>query len=149
MHSILLTTRGASKAFRWLTKAAKDGTWVVEFKKATKDRTIAMNRTQFLWCKEAAQQRDDDTAEGYRAYCKLNFGVSILRAENDEYRDIYDRIVRPHSYEEKLELMSVPIDFPVTRLMTTKQFSEYMRQMWNHFTQLGIVLSDPLGDIGS
>src|SRR5690606_26105095 len=67
-----------------------------------KNRSIEQNKLQRLWLNEAAEQLGDDTAEGYRAYCKLHFGVPILRGENEEFREAYDKIIRPHSYEDKL-----------------------------------------------
>ena len=55
------------------------------------------------------------------AYCKLHFGVPILRRDSLEYRQKYDRIIRPMSYEQKLELMVEPFDFPVTSAMNVAQ----------------------------
>lgn len=106
-------------------------------------RTAAQNRLQRLWVNEAAEQLQDDDAEGYRAYCKLRIGVPILRAENEAFAEQYDRIVKPLPYEQKLEIMREPIDLPVTRLMTTRQKKQYLDQMWTHFTSLGVKLTDP------
>ena len=105
-------------------------------------RSIEQNRLQRLWLNEAAEQ-GDHTAEEYRAYAKLTLGVPILRAENEAFADQYDRIVKPLPYEQKLELMMEPIDFPVTRLMTSKQMSEYLNQMFRMFSEMGFRLTDP------
>ena len=110
-----------------------------------KRRSIEQNRLQRLWLNEAAEQLKEDTAEGYRAYCKLHFGVPIMRGENDEFREVYDRLIRPRDYEEKIELMRVPMDLPVTRIMTTGQKKRYLDDMWHHFTELGVQLTDPEG----
>jgi len=106
-------------------------------------RSIEQNKLQRLWVNEAAEQLQDESAEDKRAYCKLHLGVPILRMENDLFRDQYDRIVRPLPYEQKLDVMKVPIDLPVTRLMTTRQKKEYLDQMWTHFRSLGVQLTDP------
>lgn len=106
-------------------------------------RSIAQNRLQRLWLNEAAEQLQEDDAEGYRAYCKLRIGVPILRAENEDFAAQYDRIVKPLPYEQKLEIMREPIDLPVTRLMTTRQKKEYLDGMWVHFTGMGVKLTDP------
>jgi len=105
-------------------------------------RTIEQNKLQHKWLLEAEEQ-GDQTAEEYRGYCKLNFGVPILRNENELFREKYDRIIRPLPYEVKLEIMMVPLDFPVTRLMTTKQKSKYLDQQYLFFTGLGFQLTQP------
>lgn len=105
-------------------------------------RSADQNRLQRLWVNEAAEQ-GDMTAEEYRGYCKLHFGVPILRNESDEFREKYDRIIKPLPYEQKLELMMEPFDFPVTRLMTTKQKTQYLNDMYQHLRGLGFVLTEP------
>lgn len=105
-------------------------------------RSIEQNRLQRLWLNEAAEQ-GDHTAEEYRAYCKLTLGIPILRAESEDFAEAYDRLIRPMPYETKLQLMMVPHDYPVTRLMTTKQKSTYLDQMFRLFGDMGFRLTDP------
>ena len=83
------------------------------------------------------------SAEDYRAYCKAYFGVRILRAENEAFREQYDRIVRPLEYEQKLEIMKEPIDLPVTRLMTSRQKKRYLDDIYTFWTGKGFKLTDP------
>mgnify|MGYP003135696846 CR=1 FL=1 len=85
----------------------------------------------------------DQTATEYRAYCKLRFGVPILRRDSLEYRSKYDEIVRPMTYEHKLALMVEPFDFPVTSAMNVAQQSEFLDRIRDHFQELGFVLTDP------
>lgn len=110
-----------------------------------KHRSPEQNRLQRLWCNEAAEQLGDETAEEKRAYCKLHFGIPILRAELDEYCAAYDKYIRPLSYEAKLAMMAVPLDYPVTRLMTTGQKKRYLDDIWHHFTNLGVKLTPRRG----
>ena len=105
-------------------------------------RSIEQNKLQRMWMLEAADQ-GDCTAEEYRGFCKLHFGVPILRAESEKFRELYDRLIRPASYEDKLSFMMVPIDLPVTSAMTTKQKSTYLDEVYKHFTGLGIQLTEP------
>ncbi|UNU74129.1 recombination protein NinB [Moraxella nasovis] len=106
-------------------------------------RSQAQNRLQRLWVNELAEQ-GDLTAEEYRAYCKLHFGVPILRNENEEFRATYDeRVKYCYSYEQKLQFMALPFDFPVTRLMTVKQHKRYLDDVYVHYTGLGYVLTIP------
>jgi len=107
-----------------------------------KQRTSRQNRLQRLWLDEAAKQ-GDQTAEEYRAYCKLHFGVPIMRQQSQVFREKYDRIIKPLDYEQKLELMMVPFDFPVTRLMDTANEGKYLDKMYQFFSGIGFVLTDP------
>lgn len=108
-----------------------------------KRRSVEQNRLQRRWLNEIAEQLPDQTAEEWRGYCKLTIGVPILRAENELFCERYDRIIKPHSYEDKLAMMMEPLDFPVTRLMTTKQKTQYLDGIQRHFTRQGVILTDP------
>ena len=110
--------------------------------KKGKDRTVAQNKLQRMWMMEAESQ-GDQTAEEYRGYCKLHIGVPILRSQDDDFKAAYDAVIRPLTYEQKLKAMMIPLDFSVSRLMTTKQFSEYSKKIYEHFTSKGIKLTDP------
>lgn len=105
-------------------------------------RSLDQNRLQRLWCREAAAQ-GDMTEEEYRSHLKLHFGVPILRRDSEEYREAYDRILRPLPYEQKLAMMAQPLDWPVTRGMTKRQKTEYLDACWQHLTGLGFRLTDP------
>jgi hypothetical protein len=105
-------------------------------------RSIEQNKLQRMWMLQAEMQ-GDQTAEEYRGYCKLHFGIPILLAENDKFAEVYNRLIRPLDYEEKLELMVVPIDLPITRIMTTKQKSAYLDSIYKHFNMQGIELTQP------
>ena len=39
--------------------------------------------------------------------------------------------------------MAVPIDLPVTRIMKTGQKKRYLDDVYDHFTGLGVRLTDP------
>ena len=106
-------------------------------------RSVEQNRLQRLWIKEAAEQLGDRTQEELRGWCKLHHGVPILRAENEQFREAYDRVIRPLPYEAKLAAMMVPLDMPVTRIMTVQQKTQYLEAIERHFLEQGIVLTIP------
>lgn len=110
-----------------------------------KQRTDKQNKLQRQWINEIAAQLTDHPAEYWRGYSKLHFGVPILRNENEQFLEVYDRLIRPLDYEKKIELMMVPIDIAVTRIMTTKQKTAYLDAIYANFTGLGLVLTDPDG----
>jgi hypothetical protein len=106
-------------------------------------RSIEQNRLQRLWINEIAEQLGDRTAEEVRGECKLTIGVPILRAQNDDFRRRYDAIIRPLTHQQKLACMMVPLDLPVTRIMTTKMKTEYLEQIYRQYAELGVVLTIP------
>jgi len=106
-------------------------------------RSVEQNRLQRMWVNEIAEQIGDQTPEEIRGYCKLTIGVPILRAESEGFAEKYDRIVKPLPYEAKIELMMEPLDFPVTRLMTTAQKTKYLDGIFRHFAERGVVLTAP------
>lgn len=105
-------------------------------------RTAEQNKLMRLWAGEIAEQMGC-TAEYARGYCKLTVGVPILRDENDEFREKYDRVVKPLSFDQKIELMQLPLDFPITRLMTVKQQTRFLDEVYRHFAEKGYILTLP------
>jgi len=114
----------------------------VSVKEGVEKRKTQQNRLAFQWMNDAEEQGDQTAAE-YRAYCKLHFGVPILRYEDEYFRQQYDRVLKPLDYETKLGLMLEPFDFSVTRLMSVKQFAKYLTAIQVHFTGLGMQLTEP------
>jgi transposase len=103
-------------------------------------RSIEQNRLQFQWFRDLEKQ-GDMTAQEYRAYSKLHFGVPLLRSEDEEFRTIYDEIIRPLPYEKKLQLMVEPIDLPVTSRMNVGTMTAYLKQMSDHWLKEGFMLA--------
>jgi hypothetical protein len=111
-------------------------------------RSLAQNRLQRLLCNEIASQWDGHAPEYVRAYCKLTIGVPLLRAASEAFREKYDRLLKPMTFEQKIEIMAEPMDLPVTRIMTVGQKSEYLNGIYDHFTDKGFILTKPEGELG-
>jgi hypothetical protein len=109
-------------------------------------RSARQNRLNRQWMLDIAGQMEGWSAEYTRGYCKLHFGIPILRADDEDFCREYDALVRPLPYEHKLKLMMVPFDFGVTRRMTTKQQTAYLDAVHRHFSEQGVALTDP-GDL--
>lgn len=105
-------------------------------------RSSVQNRLAQRWFTDVSRQLEDQTHEDIRAYCKLHFGVPILRAENEAFRQSYDRTMKHLPYEDKLAAIKA-FDLPVTRLMTVKQMTAFMDEMQRHWIGLGLRLTDP------
>ena len=108
----------------YINELKTDEKYTVEVKKLS--RSDMQNNTAFMWYKEIALAKGDENPTDIRAYCKLHFGVPILREDNEEFRIAYDKAVKPLTYDKKLLVMVEPLDFPVTRMMTTDQMQRYM-----------------------
>lgn len=106
-------------------------------------RSVQQNRLNRQWMLDIEAQLDGWTAEYARGYCKLYFGIPILRNEDEEFCREYDAVIRPLPYEAKLKLMMVPFDFGVTRKMTVKQQTAYLNAINQHFSEQGVVLTNP------
>lgn len=111
-----------------------------------RDRSPDQNRLQFLWAREAAEQRGDTTADEVRREWKLRHGVPILREESAEFCATYDRAVKPLPYEQKLEAMHI---ISVTSLMKVPQMVRYLDTIQRECAQQGIRLTDPDPDLNS
>lgn len=111
-----------------------------------RDRSLDQNRLQFLWAREAADQRGDVTADEVRREWKLRHGVPILREESAEFRGTYDRAVKPLPYEQKLEAMRI-ID--VSSLMKVPQMIRYLDTIQRECAEQGIRLTDPDGELAT
>lgn len=105
-------------------------------------RSGVQNRLAQRWFTDVSRQLGDQTHEEVRAYCKLHFGVPILRAENEAFRQSYDATMKHLSYEAKLAAVKA-FELPVTRLMTVKQMTAFMDEIQRHWSGMGFRLTDP------
>jgi Fe-S cluster assembly scaffold protein SufB len=104
------------------------------------DRSAQQNRLQFLWARETAEQLGDRTTDEVRCDWKLRHGVPILRGESPDFRETYDRLIKPLSYPQKLKAMQL---IEVTSLMKVKQMISYLDAVERECLEQGIVLTQP------
>lgn len=103
---------------------------VVSIKEYTELRSDLQNRLSHAWYAELAQELKEHDAIGYKSFCKLHFGVPIMRTDDDEFRAVYDSAIKGLSYEKKIEVMKI---LPVTSLMSTKQLTQYLEAVKAYF----------------
>lgn len=108
--------------------------------KTGKDRSIPQNALTHAWYGQIARELREDDELGWKCYCKLHHGVPILRAEDDEFRETYDSVIKPLSYEQKLMAMRC---WPVTSIMTKEQLSKYAEAVQADFARRGVRLEFP------
>lgn len=98
--------------------------------KTGKDRSIPQNAIEHVWFEQLARELREDTALGYKCYCKLHHGVPILRTEDEEFREAYDSVIKPLTYEKKLVAMRC---WPVTSLMSKPQLTAFLEAVQADF----------------
>ena len=105
-------------------------------------RSDSQNSISHAWYEQIASELREQSAHEVKRECKLLFGVPILRAEEPDFREQYDALVKDRfSYAEKLALMDW---MPVTSLMTTDQLSRYLESMQAGYGKRGVILEFPL-----
>lgn len=102
--------------------------------KTGNDRSLDQNAISHAWYEQLARENREDDALGWKCFCKLNFAVPIMRAEDAEFRQFYDASIKSSlSYEQKIVAMKF---LPVTSLMTKPQLSKYLEAMQGYFTDV-------------
>ena len=111
--------------------------------KIGKARSLDQNAISHCWYEQLARELKEDDALGWKSYCKLHHGVPILRAEDEQFREFYDRTLRVTlTYDQKLDAMKF---LPVTSLMTKPQLSKYLEAVRDDFLKRGVMLEFPEG----
>jgi hypothetical protein len=105
-----------------------------------RDRTRDQNALQFLWATEAAHQLGDRSVDEIRHEWKLRHGVPILREDSADFREIYDRVLKPLPYEQKIQAMRF---IPVTSEMKVRQMVRFLDAVSRECAEQGIRLTEP------
>lgn len=105
-----------------------------------RDRSRDQNALQWLWATEVAEQFGDRTSDEVQRAWKLHHGVPILREDSAEFREVYDRAIRPLPYELKVEAMRF---IPVTSEMKVRQMVRYLDAIQRECLENGLKITDP------
>ena len=111
----------------------------VRVKIATGGRSLSSNALSHQWYKDASMQMDESPEE-VRAYCKLHFGVPLMLAESEKFRESYNAIRYALTYESKLKAMDI---LDVTSLMSKDQMCKYLNDMQRSYAEQGVILETP------
>ena len=103
-------------------------------------RTLDQNALVHKWFGEVAHQRGDMTPSEIKCEAKAYFGVPILLAEDAEFAETYNRVIKPLARDVKLQAMHI---LPVTSRMTTKQLTRFMDEVYRHYSGHGFILTQP------
>jgi len=102
-------------------KPTKEKPYLIKVTLDSEDRTEKQNKLAFYWYKVYGTFTGNGALHE-RYFAKLTYGIPILMA-NDGFSSFYSKTIALLPYEDKLKAMEF---VPVTSLMTTKQFSEYL-----------------------
>ena len=143
-----------SEAIHKLTAMYREKKYVVVSFREGKDRTLDQNALWFSLYERIAQMTQIGDTEDARRYCKLHFGVPIMRAADADFRDGWNRMFLHLEYEQKLELMGPcslfgPDGFPVTRLFNRAQGIAYTDHIVEEFARRGVFFGDLLGEVAA
>lgn len=105
-------------------------------------RSAQQNRLAFRWYQEISQQLGDMDTETVRADCKVTFGVPILSAGDDAFRDDWNRSIGRFTYEGQRQIVK-RLQIPVTSLMKVDQMTAYLDAVHGRYAQQGVRLTDP------
>ncbi len=128
-----------SEIIGWIKpKCVPSQKYVLKLVKSYKHRSLDQNGQSHVWYSQLAKELPEDNELGWKRYCKLTLGVPLLRAQDSQFRELYDKCIRKTlTYEQKLEAMDI---LPVTSRMDTEQFNYYLEAMQNHFSKRGVIL---------
>jgi hypothetical protein len=129
LQTIIGELRQAFAARRWLKVKWTDA-----------KRSIPQNDISHAWYEQLARELPQEDAIGWKSYCKLHHGVPILRAEDADFRAMYDAALLGLSYEQKREVMKF---MPVTSLMNKSQLSRYLEAVRDDLNRQGAFLQFP------
>lgn len=136
LHTYIRTHDQAAQVAEAMLNAEWTGAHEVTIRPKNK-RSVPQNNAGHGWYRTIAKELGG-TEEDVKCECKLRFGIPILRADDEEFREWYDSLVKNRfSYEEKLELMR---RMPVTSLMNKQQKSWYLEQVQAEYAKQGIQL---------
>ena len=102
------------------------------------NRRLKQNRLAFKWYNELGKQTGEGK-EHWRNYCKLTYGIPILR-EDEDVDAQFIKILDPLPYQSRLDAMEY---MDVTSLMSVKQFAEYLTDVDLASTAAGFHLTHP------
>ena len=127
-----------------------DGSCTVITKKTDVSPTARQRRLRWKWCGEIASSGlgSSDTKDGVDLYCKYKFARPILLRDSEVFGAIFagfELAIKDYDPEEKKECYrQFTRDYiSVEHLMNKAQEAEYLKDIQDFWTRLGVELTDP------
>ena len=129
----LVTLFGQIKKYEWAEPLQ------IEYKPWEESRGITQNALAHVWYREAAKQLGDREIWEIAGECKLDYAVPLLLAENKSYPEIYSYCLENYMREIRVEILGKGY-VACTRLLSKKQFTEYLSGIQTFYGKNGIHL---------
>jgi hypothetical protein len=104
-------------------------------------RSLDQNSMNFELYTHIGEQLYGKDLDHARAECKLDFGISILRRDDEAFNDMWQRTFLHTDREQQLAAMKY---VNVTSLMTRGQNAEFINQVLDHYAREGVGWPDYL-----
>ena len=115
----------------WVKALRKEHKYITfDYPKIGAERSLSSNALSHVWYAFADKMLDSHESGDARRYCKLHFGVPMLRGESDKYREDYNKYLMNFEYEDKIKIMDY---WPVTQLMSRDQMNRYLTSVQYYF----------------
>ena len=108
-------------------------------------RSLSQNAMIYKLYRDIANQREDMTFEEVKNYCKLHFGIGIMKSHDPAFADWYDEVIKSKSYEQKLFFVS---HLEMTSGFNKEEASEYIDTVILEWQKLGVYFGEaPLSQL--
>ena len=104
--------------------------------KITDHRNLDQNALLHKWFGIIAKETHD-TPEAVKCYCKHEYGVPVLRAEDPEFNSFYRAVIADLNYEQRLKTMKY---ISVTSRASVKQLAKITDHIQKAYAVEGIIL---------
>jgi hypothetical protein len=106
-----------------------------------KKRSLSVNALQSVWIKEVSEW-SGHTEQYVRSHDKLEFGLPILRAGENEAATAMNWMLKKIGFDEMSpkQQMVIVDQFSVTSIMTTEQHREYRNAVQAFYADAGLIL---------
>ena len=109
---------------------------------ASDRRSLDQNALVHVWYGDIAKSREGVTVVDVRRECKLNYGVPILRRDDEMLNWLYKNTIdRLREYEKRLILVD---SFQITSIMSSGQLMEYLTCMETDYPWLESVKNEKI-----
>ncbi len=110
---------------------------VIEGFVSVDSRSLEQNALWAVWYSQIAKHMGQTVIEA-KSFCKLHFGIPLLREQDAEFKLLYDGQIKKNiTYEAKLKLMEL---IKVSSLLSKHNGKKYQSAIQQHFSENGLIL---------
>ena len=101
-------------------------------------RSKEQNAQSWVWYKEI-EEHFGEMPNFAHDHTKLMVGVPILQRDSEKFRSTWELFTKDRDYNELMDFIH---HWPITRVFTPKQMSEYLDSMCVYWAKQGLALSE-------